>query len=95
MKRLIRIILPGALLLTFICSGCSSGGYWGVNGDLPGAGASYYMGAGYPGRHYSEKQYKKMRKEQRKREKERRKAMKKARKHAQKHHKCHHGHHDD
>ena len=96
MKRFKYLFIPCVTALVFILSGCSSGGYWGVSGDVPGTGASYYMGDGYVGHHHhSKKHYKKMRKEMKKREKERRKAYKKAQKRAKKYYKKHHRHHDD
>ena len=95
MKGFRRLFVPALLSLIIGLSGCSSGGYWGVSGDVPGTGTSYYMGDGYHGHHYSKKHYKKMRKERKKREKERRKAYKKAQKRAKKYYKKHHRHHDD
>ncbi len=48
MKGFRHLLITALLSLMVGLSGCSSGGYWGVSGDVPGTGTSYYMGDGRP-----------------------------------------------
>lgn len=105
--RFIRIVAPMALLFSIVLAGCSSGGYWGVNGSIPERNINYYVGdngrgappPGYRGHRHDSKEYikwqKKQRKMQKKEAKRRAKAYKKAMKKSRKSHGHHRHHHDD
>lgn len=98
MKK-IQIILFSAVC-ALICGSCASHRtYWGVEGNVPGYDAHYYVGqdTGYRGNPHvkGSKAWKKWEKEQRKAaEKRRKQAAKRHHRHDRGKHKGHHRHHD-